>query len=183
MFKKLLFLVALVAVGAGSYGIARAYFSNIGTPATGTAEITAGTVSVSIANHDGSSMPFTITNMMPGDQKDVVFDVVNTSSVSVNLVGAINGSWGDALGDKMMHIVGAQYWDGSAWAGINSWDEHGNFKLEDATDGFVPANQRVAIKLTAGFDKEAGNDLQGGTYAAVLRVVAVQVGGALPTEF
>jgi len=181
MFKKLLILVAFVAVGLASYGIARAYFSSK-APATGTATFQAGTIDINIQQHPGyNSVPFSMTNWMPGQTQDVVFDVVNSSTVPVNLVGSIDGTWGGTLGDKEVHVMGGYYWDGSDWAPLNI-DSHGNIVYDDPS-GKLGAGETATMKITAKFEETAGNEFQGETYTATLKVLAVQVGGELPSEF
>ena len=171
MLKKLLFLLALVAVGAGTYGIARAYFSSK-APAVGTATFQAGTIDINIEKHAGyNEVPFSMTNWMPGQTQEVVFDVKNTSTVPVTLSGLINGTWGDSLGDQKVSVIGADYWDGLAWTPL-TFDSHGNFTY----DGPVPANGGVVtMRITAKFDESAGNEFQGQTYSAELQVTASQV--------
>lgn len=181
MFKKLFLTVALIGIGAASYGVARAYFTTK-VPTTETATFSSGTVSIDITNHDGyNAVPFSLTNWMPGQSQDVVFDVKNDSTVPVNIAGAIDGTWGGSLGDKMVNVTDAKYWNGSGWAQLSSSDPHGTFTLVDNTNGIIPAGGLVTLKFTAHFEEAAENDLQGQTYTATLRVVAAQVGGTFPT--
>lgn len=173
MFKKLLVFVALVAVGAASYLGARAYFSSE-DPATETATFNAGTISINLAKHDGyNEVPFVLNNWMPGQEQDVVFDVVNTSTVPVTLSGEVNGTWGGDLGDQMVYVLSANYWSDSAgdWLSLNHTG-HGTFTYDNP----IAANGGIlTIKMRAQFDPAAGNDFQGKTYTATLNVTAHQV--------
>lgn len=181
MFKKLLFLVALVAVGVASYGIARAYFSSK-EPATSTATFQAGTIDINIEKHNGyNDVPFSMTNWMPGQTQEVVFDIRNTSTVPVTLSGVVNGEWDNGLGDHFVSVVGADYWDGS-WKPLDA-DSHGTFTYADSGSSVlkeVPANGGVVtMRMIAKFSGDAGNDYQGRTYTAEIQVTATQV---IPTE-
>lgn len=171
MIKKLLIVAALLAVGATTYGIARAYFTSK-VPATSNATFTAGTIDINIQQHDGyNAVPFTLTNWMPGQTQDVVFDVRNTSTVPVTLSGHVDGTWGNGLGDKMVHVIAADYWNGSGWAALSA-DTHGTFTFAGpvAENGGI-----VTMRMTAQFDPAAENDLQGETYSANIFVTAEQV--------
>ena len=170
MFKRLLLIVAFVAVGAGAYGVARAYFSSK-EPATSSATFQAGTINIDIAKHDGyNEVPFSMTNWMPGQTQDVVFDVVNTSTVPVTLSGHVDGAWGGTLGDQKVSVISATYWNGSDWAPLSA-DSHGTFTYGDS----VSSNGAVTMKMTAKFDESAGNEFQGQTYTANIFVTAEQV--------
>lgn len=179
MLKKLLLIVALVAVGAVSYGVVRAYFSSK-TPATSNATFQAGTIDINIEKHDGyNEVPFSMQNWMPGQTQMVVFDIRNTSTVPVTLSGIVNGTWGAALGDQLVHVTGAWYWDDSAWAPLAA-DTHGTFTYADyaspAVLKDVPANGGVVtMRMEATFDPAAGNEFQGETYTAEIQVTATQV--------
>jgi len=178
MLKKLIIVVSLIAIGIASYGIARAYFSSK-TPATSTATFQAGTIDINIAQHDGyNAVPFSMTNWMPGQKQEVVFDVVNSSTVPVTLSGVVNGTWG-TLGDHFMKVTRAEYWDGSGWTALAA-DEHGTFTYADLASPTVlkevPANGGVVtMMMEATFDKDAGNEYQGETYTAEIQVTATQV--------
>jgi len=178
VLKNLLITLAFVVIGVGSYGIARAYFSSI-EPAHSTATFQAGTITIDIAQHNGyNTVPFSMTNWMPGQTQDVVFDVVNSSTVPVTLSGLVNGTWGDALGDHYVSVIGADYWDGSGWSALNA-DTHGTFNYADYGSSVlkeVPGNGGVVtFRMTAKFDENAGNEYQGQTYTADLYVTATQV--------
>ena len=176
MFKKLLFFVALAAVGVGSYGIARALFSNSNDPAHSTATFTAGTISIDLTNHDGST-PFHLDNWMPGDKTWVAYDVKNNSTVPVTLSGHIDGTWGSVLGDHFVNVTDAEYWDGS-WKTLAA-DSHGTFTYADASSpGLLiqlPAGSTVTMRMEASFDSAATNEYQGQTYTADIFVTATQV--------
>jgi len=176
MLKKLLLAVALVAVGAGSYGVARAYFSSK-TPVASTASFTAGSISINIGAHSQNAVPFVLNNWMPGDTQEVVFDINNTSTVPVTLTGLVNGTWGNVLGDQMVHVIGADYWNGSEWKSLATIG-NGTFTYADFGTSVlkeVPANGSVSLRMTAEFDKDADNKFQGETYVAELQVTASQV--------
>ena len=178
MFKKLLLTAAIVAVGAGSFMIARAYFSSA-TPATSHADFTAGTININLQQHEGyNSVPFNMENWMPGQKQMVVFDVRNTSTVPVTLSGIVNGTWSNNLGDHYVHVTKADYWNGSDWMPLNA-DEHGTFTYADFGTSIlkeVPANGGiVTLRMEASFDKEAGNEYQGKTYTATIQVTGTQV--------
>jgi len=170
MLKKLLFVVALVAVGAASYGVARAYFSKEAPVSNATFK--AGTINIDLAQHAGyNEVPFSMENWMPGQTQDVVVDVVNTSTVPVTLSGHVDGTWGGTLGDQMVHVIAANYWNGSSWALL---DTTGNGTFTYA--GPVPANGGIAtLRMTAKFEPEAGDVFQGETYTAAIHVTAEQV--------
>lgn len=172
MFKKLLIAVALVAVGAGTYGVARAYFSS--QAPVQTASFKAGTIDIDLAQHTGyNAVPFSMENWMPGQTQDVVVDVVNSSTVPVTLSGMVSGTWGGTLGDQMVRVIAAAYWNDptSTWEPLAA-DSHGTFTYA----GPVPANGGVVtIRMTALFDPLAGNDFQGQTYSANIEVTAEQV--------
>ena len=182
MFKKLLILVAFVAVGAGSYGIARALFDNSETPATSAATFTAGTINIDLANHDGTT-PFHLDNWMPGDTKWVAYDVKNNSPVPVTLSGHIDGSWDNGK-DEYVHVIGAQYWNGS-WKDLNA-DSHGTFTYADASSPGtliqLPAGGSVTLRMNAQFDLGATNEYQGRTYTANIYVKATQATQITPTD-
>lgn len=175
MLKKLLVIVAVVAIGATAYGVARAYFSS---PATSTAALTAGTININIEGHGGgyNAVPFSMTNWMPGQTQDVVFDVKNNSTVPVTLAGEVSGTWGE-LGDHFVSVQSADYWNGSAWTPLNA-DSHGTFTYADygsSTLINVPAGGTATMRMTAKFDPAATNDYQGKTYSATIKVTGTQV--------
>jgi len=174
MFRKLLLIVAFVAVGAGAYGVARAYFSSQAPVKTATFQ--AGTININLEQHPGyNSVPFSMQNWMPGQTQDVVVDVVNNSTVPVTLTGGINGTWGTALGDHFVSVVGAYYWGNSDWVALTDYDSHGNF-VYGITDGSpIPAGGLVTMKMRAKFDENAGNEYQNQTYSADIVVTAHQV--------
>jgi hypothetical protein len=119
----------------------------------------------------GQSALIGLTNWMPGDEAWVAYDVRNTSTVPVTLTGYINGTWGAPLGDQMVHVVAAQYWDGSTWQNMAA--PNGTFSYA----GPVPANGGiVTMRMKARFESEAGNDFQGKTYTASIFVTAHQIG-------
>jgi len=177
MFRKLLLIVAFVAVGAGSYGIARALFTSK-VPATSNASFTAGTIEINIEKHGGyNEVPFSMTNWMPGQKQMVVFDVRNSSTVPVTLSGEVNGAWvgndslGNPLGDQLVYVTAADYWNGSDWVPLSTTG-HGTFTY----NGPVQANGGiVTMRMEATFDASAGNEFQGKTYSADINVTATQV--------
>ena len=177
MFKKLLFVVALLAVGAGSYGLARALFDNSRAPATSSASFTAGTINVSIETDGTNAVPFTLANWMPGQKQMVVFNVKNNSTVPVTLSGVVNGTWG-TLGDHFVSVTKAEYNNGSVWAQMATTG-HGTFTYADASTSStlieVPAGGAARIRMEASFDINATNEYQGETYTADLFVTATQV--------
>jgi hypothetical protein len=177
MFRKLLLIVAFVAAGAGAYGIARAYFSNQ-IPASSTATFNTGSISINIGPHSQNDVPFVLDNWMPGDTQEVVFDVNNTSTVPVTLSGSVNGTWGDPLGDQMVYVIAADYWNGSAWRGLST-SGHGTFVYADRDNPSillqVPSGGSVSLRMTGEFDKNADNRFQNKTYTATLFVTAEQV--------
>ena len=181
MFKKLLIVVALVAVGVASYGIVRAYFSKevAATPAT----FTAGTINIDIAKNDAnSSASVGLNNWMPGDTSWVAYDVKNNSTVPVTLSGHVDGAWdfwAYGTNDRLVTVTGAQYWDGSNWQELNA-NPHGSFTYADArwpgTLIQLPVNGTVTMRMQAAFNVNAENDYQGHVYTANVFVTAHQVG-------
>lgn len=178
MFKRLLLTAVIVAVGAGSFMVARAVFSTT-SPATSSAEFKAGTININLQQHEGyNSVPFSMDNWMPGQKQLVVFDVRNTSTVPVTLSGVVNGTWGNSLGDHFVNVIDADYWNGTDWMPLAA-DMHGTFTYADLGSLVlkeVPANGGiVTLRMEASFDINAGNEFQGQTYTADIQVTGTQV--------
>jgi hypothetical protein len=177
MFKKLLVVCAILAVGAGVYGVAQAYFSSK-SPATSSATFTAGTIDIAIESDGTNSVPFTLANWMPGQKQMVVFNVKNNSTVPVTLAGEVNGAWGNGLGDNFVYVTKAEYDNGAVWASMATTG-HGTFTYADASSSStlieVPAGGVARIRMEATFDINATNEYQGETYTADLFVTATQV--------
>lgn len=178
MLRKLFIAVALVAVGAASYGVARAYFTSI-TPAESSASFTAGSININVGPHNGyNAVPFELSNWMPGDTQKVVFDINNTSTVPVTLAGEVSGTWGEELGDTLVYVTAVEYWDGANWQNMATTG-HGTFTYANASTPStllqVPAGGAATVRMTAEFDESADNKYQGKTYTANLSVTASQV--------
>ena len=187
MFRKLLLIVAFVAVGAGAYGVARAYFNT--EKQAPSSVLTAGTISIDLAKNDAnSSASVALDNWMPGDTAWVAYDVKNTSTVPVTLSGHVDGLWNVAVGgeyDRLVNIVDAQYYDGG-WKTLNA-NSHGSFTYADfgSTDlKALPVGATVTMRMQALFNTAAENDYQGKIYTANVFVTAHQVGESvvLPAE-
>lgn len=178
MFRKLLLIVAFVAVGAGSYGIARALFSNSDDPAKSSATFTAGEININIESDGTNAVPFSLSNWMPGNKQMVVFNVKNNSTVPVTLAGVVNGAWGNGLGDHFVYVTKAEYDNGAIWAGMATTG-NGTFTYADVSTPStlieVPASGVARIRMEATFDVNATNEYQGETYKADLIVTATQV--------
>lgn len=182
MFKKLLIVLALVAVGAGSYGIARALFSSNGTTDDNTFTTGALTIVVSQDQMGGQIHPV-ISNWFPGDTAEVKFEVTNTSPKPINLAAYATGSWNAGLDDTMVKAIKIDYWKSGMpdWTEIKS-DSNGITGLvyyspigTNADLYAVAPGEKVYFKITTEFDIDANNDYANQIYTANITVNATQV--------
>jgi hypothetical protein len=93
-------LMLAAAFAAGALGLTGAgVYAGLNATATGTASVTSGTLSLTLANGTGSvGFPQTITNMAPGDVVNTYVDLSNGSSLAgSDLTLSVSGTNGNLL--------------------------------------------------------------------------------------
>ncbi|HLN18616.1 MAG TPA: TasA family protein [Patescibacteria group bacterium] len=124
---------------------------------------------------------FHLTNLAPGETKQLNFDIANVGTLPQYLRGWITGEWGDSsLDENLMQIVRVERWTGSAWDTLTSNDNGitGAFYYSpNGTDSNlfqVDPNNRAQLRLTVKLDEDANNTYENRTFNAQLTIQARQ---------
>lgn len=169
--------IAVAAVSAGTYS----YFSTSETSSGNT--ITTGELNIDLLNQNTTdTFSFAITDMFPGDEKFVNFDVLNDSPQVINLRGFATGEWNNVslTDDDLIQVTKAEYWDGDSWEAFASAAEGLTGEFYYSPNGLnsalfdVAPNAKAQFRLTVKLDELAGNDYQGEVYTAGVSVEGKQ---------
>lgn len=180
--KKIVFSLAFIAlVLAVTVGATRAFFSDTEISSGNT--FSAGTLAISLTTPNGA-LPYSFTNMAPGQVQTVLYNVNNTGSLPVHLRALTSGTWGDlALSDTLMKVTSIEI-DEGAGAGFSTLITNQNGITGPvcySNDGTCAGTLRtlasgatLKFRLTNSFDSSAGNAYQGRTYTASTTIDAKQ---------
>lgn len=179
MTKRIIFSLLMIGIAVAAVtGATIAYFTDVATSTGNT--LTAGTLNIEF---EGGYLPVNITNMQPGEEKLIRFDVRNTGSLDAFIAAYATGSWNlqDSLDNNLMQVSKVEYWN----EGSTSWVP---IKTADPITGIVyyspdgsetalytlAASQTEQFQLTVKLDETADNAYQGKTYTATINVGAKQ---------
>lgn len=185
ILRSAFILVAAIAIiGGGTYSYFSTKESAIGTLSTGTLDIDL------LKQNTSDSLQFTVSNMLPGDEKFVEFDVKNNSSEGVQIRGAAFGHWASVSGgvDTLMKVTKVERWNNTlsvpGWEVISSVSPVSGI-FYDTNDGTssgayktIGSGEKGQFRLTVELDPSTGDKYQGKTYDASVKVQARQVGAS-----